>query len=306
MASLTSIHLPRRGLSRQERRRLLTGLAFISPWIVGFLVFILYPIVISFYYGFTDFSLFTSPTWVGLKNYQQLITFDDKFLLSLYNTIYFTLLVIPASIVLALAMAIVLNIGLRGVSIYRAIFFMPTIVPAVASAVVWGWILNPRWGLINGFLQLLGISGPPWLTSPAWAKPSLVLVTLWAIGSDMIIYLAALQDIPQVYYEAAVLDGANNWQKTRHVTLPLLTPVIFFHLVNGTIWAFQYFTIAFVMTDGGPANATLFYSLYLYRNAFEYLKMGYASAMAWILFIVVMAATLIILRSSKGWVHYEG
>ncbi len=306
MASLTSIHLPRRGLSRQERRRLLTGLAFISPWIVGFLVFILYPIVISFYYGFTDFSLFTSPTWVGLQNYQQLITFDDKFLLSLYNTIYFTLLVIPASIVLALAMAIVLNIGLRGVSIYRAIFFMPTIVPAVASAVVWGWILNPRWGLINGFLQLLGISGPPWLTSPAWAKPSLVLVTLWAIGSDMIIYLAALQDIPQVYYEAAVLDGANNWQKTRHVTLPLLTPVIFFHLVNGTIWAFQYFTIAFVMTDGGPANATLFYSLYLYRNAFEYLKMGYASAMAWILFIVVMAATLIILRSSKGWVHYEG
>lgn len=306
MASLTSIHLPRRGLSRQERRRLLTGLAFISPWIVGFLVFILYPIVISFYYGFTDFSLFTSPTWVGLQNYQQLITFDDKFLLSLYNTIYFTLLVIPASIVLALAMAIVLNIGLRGVSIYRAIFFMPTIVPAVASAVVWGWILNPRWGLINGFLQLVGISGPPWLTSPAWAKPSLVLVTLWAIGSDMIIYLAALQDIPQVYYEAAVLDGANNWQKTRHVTLPLLTPVIFFHLVNGTIWAFQYFTIAFVMTDGGPANATLFYSLYLYRNAFEYLKMGYASAMAWILFIVVMAATLIILRSSKGWVHYEG
>lgn len=306
MASLTSIHLPRRGLSRQERRRLLTGLAFISPWIIGFLVFILYPIVISFYYGFTDFSLFTSPTWVGLKNYQQLLTFDDKFLLSLYNTVYFTLLVIPASIVLALAMAIVLNIGLRGVSIYRAIFFMPTIVPAVASAVVWGWILNPRWGLINGFLQLVGISGPPWLTSPAWAKPSLVLVTLWAIGSDMIIYLAALQDIPQVYYEAAVLDGANNWQKTRHVTLPLLTPVIFFHLVNGTIWAFQYFTIAFVMTDGGPANATLFYSLYLYRNAFEYLKMGYASAMAWILFIIVMAATLIILRSSKGWVHYEG
>jgi len=284
----------------------LTGLAFISPWIIGFLVFILYPIVISFYYGFTDFSLFTSPTWVGLKNYQQLLTFDDKFLLSLYNTVYFTLLVIPASIVLALAMAIVLNIGLRGVSIYRAIFFMPTIVPAVASAVVWGWILNPRWGLINGFLQLVGISGPPWLTSPAWAKPSLVLVTLWAIGSDMIIYLAALQDIPQVYYEAAVLDGANNWQKTRHVTLPLLTPVIFFHLVNGTIWAFQYFTIAFVMTDGGPANATLFYSLYLYRNAFEYLKMGYASAMAWILFIIVMAATLIILRSSKGWVHYEG
>jgi multiple sugar transport system permease protein len=306
MGSLSWTRILRRSLTRQERRRLLTGLAFISPWIVGFLAFILYPIVVSLYYSFTDFSLFTSPVWVGLQNYRELFTFDDKFFLSLSNTVYFTLLVIPASIVLALVMAIVLNVRLQGVSVYRAIFFMPTIVPAVASAVVWGWILNPQWGLLNGLLRLVGIPGPPWLSSPAWAKPSLVLVTLWAIGSDMIIYLAALQDIPGAYYEAADLDGANAWQKTRYVTLPLLTPVIFFHLVNGTIWAFQYFTIAFVMTDGGPANATLFYALYLYRNAFEYVKMGYASAMAWILFVVVMAATLIILRSSRGWVHYEG
>jgi multiple sugar transport system permease protein len=203
-------------------------------------------------------------------------------------------------------MALVLNVRLQGVSIYRAIFFMPSIVPAVASAVVWTWILSPQWGLLNGFLRFWGIPGPPWLNSPVWAKPSLVLVTLWGIGSDMIIYLAALQGIPQVYYEAAVLDGANTWHQMRSITVPLLTPVILFHLINGTIWAFQYFTVAFVMTGGGPANSTLFYALYLYRNAFEYVKMGYASAMAWILFLVVMAATLIIWRGAKGWVYYEG
>jgi len=306
MSSVGWIHLTRRHLSRQERRRLLTGLAFISPWIIGFLAFILYPIVISFYYSFTDFSLFTAPNWVGIRNYQELFTRDDKFLLSLYNTIYFAVLVMPASIVLALTMALVLNLPLRGISFYRAIFFMPTIVPAVASAIVWSWILNPGWGLLNGFLRILSIPGPPWLTSPVWAKPSLVLVTLWGVGSDMIIYLAALKDIPTTYYEAASLDGASTWQKTMRITLPLVTPVIFFHLVNGTIWAFQYFTIAFVMTDGGPANATLFYALYLYRNAFQYVRMGYASAMAWILFAIVMAATLLILRSSKRWVYYEG
>jgi len=305
-SAIRSIQIKRRRLTKQERRRLLTGLAFISPWIVGFLVFTLYPIVISLYYSFTDFSLFTAPTWVGLQNYKELFTRDDKFFLSLYNTLYFTVLVIPISIVTALMMALVLNVRLQGVSIYRAIFFMPSIVPAVASALVWTWILSPQWGLLNGFLRFWGIPGPPWLNSPVWAKPSLVLVTLWGIGSDMIIYLAALQGIPQVYYEAAVLDGANTWHQMRSITVPLLTPVILFHLINGTIWSFQYFTVAFVMTGGGPANATLFYALYLYRNAFEYVKMGYASAMAWILFVVVMAATLIIWRGAKGWVYYEG
>jgi multiple sugar transport system permease protein len=171
---------------------------------------------------------------------------------------------------------------------------------------VWTWILNPQWGLLNGFLRLLGINGPPWIGSPAWAKPSLVLMAVWGVGSEMLIYLAALQEVPEVYYEAAALDGANAWQKTFFITLPLLTPVIFFHLVTGVIWAFQYFTEAFVMTGGGPANATLFYALYLYRNAFQYLKMGYASAMAWILFLIVMAATVAIQRSSSKWVYYEG
>lgn len=299
------MRIPARRLTKQERQRLLAGLGFISPWIVGFLVFTLWPILTSLYYSFTEFSLFTAPAWVGVRNFRELFFADDKFLVSLYNTVYFTLLAIPASIVAAFVMALALNVRMRAVAIYRGIFFMPTIVPAVASAVVWSWILNPQWGLLNGFLRLLGINGPPWIASPAWAKPSLVIMAVWGVGSEMIIYLAGLQEIPQTYYEAASLDGASSWQKTFFITLPLLTPIIFFHLITGTIWAFQYFTEAFVMTGGGPANATLFYALYLYRNAFEYLKMGYASAMAWILFVIVTAATLLTLRSSRGWVYYE-
>jgi multiple sugar transport system permease protein len=294
-----------RHLSRQERRNLGLGLAFISPWIVGFLLLTLYPIASSLFYSFNNFGLLSPPSWVGTQNYVELFTRDDKFFLSLYNTVFFFSLAIPASVITALILALLLNNKLHGVTFFRSVFFLPTIVPTVASAAVWMWLLNPQWGLVNAFLRLFGLHGPPWLSSPDWAKPSLVFVALWTIGSEVIIYLAALQEIPRDYYEAALVDGANLWHRTRFITLPLLTPVILFHLINGTIWAFQYFTEAFVMTDGGPANATLFYALYLYRNAFTYLKMGYASAQAWILFFVVMVATLIIMRSSKRWVYYE-
>jgi multiple sugar transport system permease protein len=293
-------------LSRQDRRRLLVGLAFISPWIVGFLVFTLWPILTSLYYAFTDYSLFSAPVWAGTRNFSDLFFADDKFLVALYNTLYFTMLAIPASIVGAFVMALAVNVRLPEVAIYRGIFFLPTIVPTVATAVVWTWILNPQWGLLNAFLRLLGINGPPWIASPVWSKPSLVIMAVWGVGSEMLIYLAALQDIPQTYYEAASLDGATFWHRTRYIVVPLLTPVIFFHLITGTIWGFQYFTEAYVMTGGGPANSTLFYALYLYRNAFEYLKMGYASAMAWILFLIVLGATVMIQRSSGGWVYYEG
>lgn len=302
------IQLPKRRirkLSLHELRKLQLGLTFISPWIVGFLVFTLYPIFSSLYYSFTDYGLFGNPNWVGLRNYVDLFTQDNKFYLSLYNTIFFFLLAMPASVIVAIFLAILLNSKLRGMTFFRSLFFLPTIVPAVASAAVWMWILNPQWGLLNTALRMVGIPGPPWLSDPEWAKPSLVFVALWTIGSEVIIYLAALQEIPRDYYEAALVDGANAIQQTRYITLPMITPVIFFHLVNGTIWAFQYFTEAFVMTGGGPVNATLFYALYLYRNAFTSLKMGYASAQAWILFIVVMIATLIIVRSSKRWVYYE-
>ena len=305
---LKDAQMPKRrflSLTKQEQRNLRLGLAFISPWIVGFLIFTIYPIFSSLYYSFTDYGLFGSPNWVGLQNYIDLFTKDDKFFLSLYNTVFFFLLAIPASVVVGIVLAILLNAKLRGIAFFRSLFFLPTIVPAVASAAVWMWILNPQWGLLNTSLRLAGVHGPPWLSDPDWAKPSLVFVALWTIGSEVIIYLAALQEIPRDYYEASRVDGANYLQQTWFITLPMITPVIFFHLVNGTIWAFQYFTEAFVMTGGGPANATLFYALNLYRNAFTSLRMGYASAQAWILFIVVMIATLIIVRSSKGWVYYE-
>jgi multiple sugar transport system permease protein len=289
-----------------EVRKVLKGLAFISPWIFGFIAFTLYPLIASAYYSFTDFSLFGSPKWVGLTNYTKLFA-DPKFYKSFANTLVFSLLVVPASIVLAMGLAILLNNGLRGNSIYRAVIFMPTVVPAVAAAVVWVWILNPQYGLLNGALSMLHIQGPPWLSSPDWAKPSLLLITLWMIGSDMILYLAGLQEIPQDYYEAAELDGASAWQKVTLIVVPLLTPIIFFHLINAFIWSFQYFSIPYIVSvqgSGRPADSLLFYSLYLYQNAFSYLKMGYASAMAWLLFILVMVCTVIILRSSKRWVNY--
>ncbi len=306
MAAPTSVSVTNQVTSRikPETRKVLRGLAFISPWILGFLAFTIYPLVASFYYSFTDFSLFGSPKWVAMGNYTKLFA-DPKFYTSLGNTAIFSVFVVPASIVLAMGLAILLNNNLRGNSVYRALTFMPSVVPAVASAVVWIWILNPQWGLLNGALRMIDIQGPPWLSSTDWAKPSLLIVTLWMIGSDMVLYLAGLQEIPLDYYEAAELDGAGAWQKIIYIIVPLLTPIVFFHLINAFIWSFQYFSIPYIFRVGtATADSLLFYAIYLYQNAFSYLKMGYASAMAWLLFLLVMVCTVIILRSSKRWVNY--
>jgi len=307
MAAPTSVSVttPVARKIKPETRKILRGIAFISPWILGFLAFTIYPLLASFYYSFTDFSLFGSPKWIALTNYAKLFA-DPKFFKSFGNTIIFSVFVVPASIVLAMGLAILLNNNLRGNSVYRALIFMPSVVPAVASAVVWIWILSPQWGLLNGLLRLLNLQGPPWLSSPDWSKPALLIVTLWMIGSDMVLYLAGLQEIPLDYYEAAELDGAGAWQKTIYIIVPLLTPIVFFHLINAFIWSFQYFSIPFIFggVTGQPADSLLFYSLYLYQNAFAYLKMGYASAMAWLLFLLVMACTVVILRTSKRWVNY--
>jgi multiple sugar transport system permease protein len=308
MAAPTSVSIaaPTTKRIKPEARKVLKGLAFISPWIIGFLGFTLYPLAASLYYSFTDYSLFGSPKWVGLQNYARLFA-DPKFFKSFGNTVVFSVAVVPASIVLAMGLAILLNNNLRGNSIYRTLVFMPSVVPAVASAVVWVWILSPQWGLLNGLLRLINLPGPPWLNSPDWAKPALLIVTLWMIGSDMVLYLAGLQEIPLDYYEAAELDGASSFQKVVYITVPLLTPIMFFHLINAFIWSFQYFSIPYIISvqgSGRPADSLLFYSLYLYQNAFRYLKMGYASAMAWLLFLLVMVCTVIILRTSKRWVNY--
>lgn len=294
------------GLSRQERRRLRVGLLFALPWIVGFLGFTVYPVIASFYYSLNVYTTFGEPMrWVGFANYRELFQ-DELFWVSLYNTAYYVLFGISYHVALALLLAFLLNQKLGGISVYRTIYYLPTIVPAVATSVLWLWVFNPEFGLINATLGQLGMRGPGWLTDPVLAKPSLILMGSWTIGGTLIIFLAGLQDVPLQLYEAAMIDGAGTLQQARHVTLPMLSPVIFYNVIMGVIAGFQVFTQSFIMTNGGPLDTTLFYALYLYRNAFQYFKMPYASAMAWILFLLVMATTLVIFRSSARFVYYEG
>jgi multiple sugar transport system permease protein len=289
-------------------RDLRNGLLFIAPWLVGLVVFTLYPILASFYYSFTDYDIVSAPKFVGLANYQALLTTDPLFYRAVANTLFYAAVAIPLNLVVAVLIALLLKTRVRGLSIYRTIFFLPSILPDIASALLWSWILNPQFGLVNALLKRLHLPTVGWLSDPLWAKPALILIGLWGFGASLIIFLAALQDIPQQLYEAAELDGANSIQRTWHVTIPMLTPTIFFNLVLGMIGAFQYFTTAFVLTQGsgGPASSTLFYAMLLYRNAFSYFKMGYASAMAWLLFALVFAITWIIFRTSGRWVYYEG
>jgi len=290
--------------SPMVRKNLRNALLFISPWVVGFILFIAYPVGISLYYSMTRFHLLKPPDWVGLANYRELILTDDLFRISLYNTFYYVLMSLPLGTVFCLTSALLLNSKVPGIAVFRTIYYLPTIVPAVASAIIWIMLLNPQFGLVNIMIRAVGLRAPGWVADPAWAKPALVLMSLWGMGGTMIIYLAALQDVPQHLVEAAILDGANAWNRFLHVTLPMISPAILFNVVMGIIGGFQYFTSAYVMTGGGPNNSTLFYALYLYRNAFQFIKMGYASALAWILFVVVLVCTLLVLRSSASLVYY--
>ena len=295
-------------MTRSERRNLRNGLLFISPWLFGFIVFSIYPLIASVYYSFTDYNVVQPPVWTGLNNYHELFFEDPLFWTALYNTMYFTLFSVPLSLAVSLGIALLLNMKIPAMSVYRTIFFLPSIVPLVASSVLWLWVLNPDNGLINAMLIQVGIEGPGWIADPQWSKPSLVLMSLWGIGGAVVIFLAGLSDVPETLYEVAELDGAGHWAKFRNVTLPMMTPTILFNLVMGLILSFQYFTQVYVMTNGRgtPADSTMFYALYLYRQSFYYLRMGYASAMAWMLFVVILTATLGVLASSKRWVYYQG
>ncbi len=296
-------------MTRMEKRNLAMGLLFASPWVLGFLVFTLYPLIMSIYYSFTSFNVVQPAVWVGLNNYRELFFEDPVFWKALYNTLYFTVFSVPLCLAAGLGVAMLLNQKLPGQSVFRTLFFLPSIVPIVASSVLWLWVLNPESGLVNSLLmQWFGIQGPGWLASPEWSKPSLVLMSVWGIGGAMVIFLAGLADVPPTLYEVAELDGAGAWAKFRHVTLPMLTPTILFNLVMDLIFSFQYFTQVYVMTGGkgSPVDSTMFYALYLYRNSFYYLRMGYASAMAWMLFVVILAATVGVLVSSRKWVFYHG
>jgi multiple sugar transport system permease protein len=290
------------------RRDLRNGLLFVLPWLVGLVVFTLYPILASLVYSFTTYDIISPPEFVGLDNYRELLMGDPLFWTAVGNTLYYVCFAVPLYLAAALGVALLLNLKVRGMALYRTVFFLPSIVPDVATAMLWLWILNPQFGLINATLQWMGLPTVGWLTDPNWSKPSLILIGLWAFGSSMVIFLAALQDVPEQLYEAADLDGASALRKTWHVTLPMLTPTIFFNLVLGLIGAFQYLTTAFVLTQGtgGPVSSTLFYSILLYRNAFTYFKMGYGSAMAWLLFTFIFLITWIVFKTANRWVYYEG
>ena len=299
---------------RSARRgpRTLAGYAFIAPWLAGFLLFTLGPMAVTLGASFTSWSMLSPPTWVGLENYERIVSEDPLFVESVWNTLVYVALSLPLTTLLALGLALLLNRNLPGIKLFRTLFFLPSITNLVAVSVLWLWIFNPEFGLLNAGLRAVGLEGPLWLQSEAWAKPALVLMALWGVGGSMIIFLAALQGVPQELYEAAALDGAGTGRRFFHITLPMISPALFFSVVMSLIGGFQVFTQAFVMTgtaqpgsEGGPNNATLFMVLYLYKKAFQDFRMGYASALAWILFLVILMVTLLQKRASQRWVYYE-
>ena len=296
----------RRRSGTQERRNLRNGLLFASPWIIGFVVFTAYPLLASLYYSFCTYSGLCPPHWIGLDNYHQMFFEDDVFWKSLWNTMYMVVFALPLGLLASLVLAMLLNQKVRGITVYRTIYYLPSLVPAVASAILWLWLFNPEIGLINTVLGKFGIPGPAWLGDPIWAKPAMVLMGVWGAGGGVIIYLAGLQDVPTSLYEAAALDGAGAWSKFWHVTLPMISPIIFFNLIMGIIGMFQYFTQAYVMTKGGPQDSTMFYALHLFMGAFVDWKMGYASAMAWVLFAITLVCSLVVMKTSARWVYYGG
>lgn len=291
-------------LSPSQRRKQILGLLFISPWLIGFLLWTLYPLTSSLYYSFTRYDLLRPPTFIGLENYREILLEDPNFRQVAYNTVYYVGLSAPLGVVAAFLMASLLNNKIKGRSVFRSIFFFPAIVPAVVVAYVWQFLVNVQYGAINGTLQALGLPVIPFIASPELAKPTLILIHMWAQGNALVIFLATLQDVPRHLYEAATVDGANAWHKFWNVTIPMCTPVILFNLTIGFIYGFQNFTLPWLLTAGGPNQATELYSIFLYRNAFSYLRMGKAAALAWILFVVVVLFTIVLFRSSGRWVYY--
>lgn len=282
------------------------GMLFISPWLLGFLLFTAGPMLVSLYLSFCKYDLY-SLEWVGPKNYQVLFTQDPLFYKSLTNTALYALFSVPLGLTGSLLIAVLLNQKVKGIAVFRTLFYLPSLVPAVASALVWQWVFHPDSGILNYGLSLFHIKGPAWLLDVHTALASLIIMSLWGIGgSRMIIFLAGLQGISDELYEAAALDGAKAWASFRHVTLPMLTPTIFFNLILGIIGSFQVFTQAYIMTNGGPNNATMMYVLYLYNNTFRYFKLGKGSAMAWILFAILLVFTLVQFKNASKWVYYEG
>jgi multiple sugar transport system permease protein len=295
---------------RLRRTELLPGLLFISPWIIGFCWFQLYPILASIRYSFTNYNMMQPPVPVGLANYTRLFTEDELFRKALTNTATYALASVPLDLIIAFGFALLLNLRLPGRTIFRTVFYFPAVIPTVATAILWSMLLNTKGGLVNIALEAIGFDAIPWLTSPTWTMPALILLSVWGIGPIVVIFLAGLQDVPRELYEAARLDGAGPFRLVRDVTIPMLSPVILFNLVIGMIAALQVFAQPFVIFGsgghvGGPLDSVLVYSVQLYTVAFQQFRMGYAAAMAWILFAIIFTLSLLAIRFSNRFVHYE-
>jgi len=294
--------------SRKKRNEALWGYLFVSPFILGFIFFMLGPMIFSFIGSFTDYNLTSKMNFIGLANFKRMFFRDDLFWKSLYNTAYFVLFNVPLTTMFSVLLASLLNQRIKGIRLFRTVFYLPSILSGVAVYILWMQLLSPSSGLINTFLVWFNIEGPAWLFDPNWTKPALILMKIWSSGGAMLLYLATLQNIPRALYESAELDGAGTWQKFTKVTLPLITPIIFYDVVTSTIGSFQIFQEAYVMTDngtGGPANSLLFYNLHIWNKAFVAFDMGYAMAMSLVLFVIVLVLTFINLKLAPKWVHYS-
>lgn len=291
--------------SPMTRRRAFYGYLCLLPWILGFLGFTLYPVIASAYFSLTEYPILQGPSWVGLENYRTLLFEDDLFWKSLRITTVYTIVAVPLGVLVGYGIALLLNQNIRVMSAWRTVYYLPSIVPAIASAYLWAWMFNPDFGIINGFLINLGIHGPKWFSSEDWVLPAFVIMSLWGAGGGLVLYLASLQGVPTTLYEAAKVDGANGWNRLIHITVPMTSPVILFTFLTGIIGTFQIFTAGYIITAGGPDNASLFYVLYLFRNGWQYYKMGYASALAWVLLIIMLVLTLLTLWASSRLVYYE-
>jgi len=295
-----------KGLSRYERRSLLLGLLFISPWLLGFLAFTVYPLAASFYYSLTRYDLIREPAFIGFTNYSKLFTDDPHFWTVMYNTFFYVLIGVPLGVATAFLIATLLNLSIKGRSFFRGVIYVPSIVPAVCSAMVWMFLLNVQYGAFNAILQTFGLPAVPFLANPALVKPTFILVSVWAQGAAVVIFLAALQNVPRSLYEAATVDGANSWHKFWNITIPMTTPIILFNLVMGFIVAFQEFVLPYLLTNGVFKGYSELYAVHLYRVAFVNLRMGKASAMAWILLVIIVLFTITLFRTSARWVYYGG
>lgn len=297
---------PKNKLSNRRRKNLIAGLVFASPVILGFIIFVIGPMIASAYFSLTDYSIASTPSWVGFSNYKNLLTGEDPFFYkSLMVTTIFVIFSVPIQLIFSLMIAMLLNNDVKFKGVFRTIFYLPTIVPAAASSMIWIWLMDPDLGLFNSVLRSLGMPTSKWIFDEKTVLPSLIIMSLWTTGSTVIIFLAGLQGVPKQLYEAVEIDGGNSIHKFINVTIPMITPTLFFNLVMGFINGFQTFTQAYIMTNGGPNNSSLFYAFYLYREAFSNFRMGNASALAWVLMLIIAVFTFILFKSSN-WVYYEG